>query len=1049
MKKLLSVTLALSMLLGLCMMPVQADKPFDTYPYVFEDFEKSLSDGSIYGGNATTLTQVNGGVNGSAGAGYVEISAESNSDLSANTSVMPKVGNLLNFSAWVKLDTEIKTDAMSFILYGMVTVHRTSDDESLPETKDVAAWKQISVNPAGLKAGEWVYVSTQEIWDGQMTCFPTVGYNGVESGNPTGKTSEIQNISHISIRMGQNGGTKDLVNPSDSTLRYYIDDISYNVISPGAGEKDDGNIITNGEFNNNTSGWSFDGPAEIVKDAADPAPDGSEGYVKITPKDSSVFGNVSQSMRLQTNHLYKVSFYAKIIRTAKETTTGGVWFLIFGNNRIPDTNGYNTNYPGYTMKDILTVGEWKKVEFYYLHEYKTFVDQPLNVGIRIFAGDDQHNRSDSDFAADSFKIMDMGALSNGDFELGEGSVRRNNTASVDQTSYQVLGWNGQNAAIEHSSDVRPESDGAHSMKVTATSNGGTAFQGLGLETDASYRLSFWAKGNGLGAEKPLTLVLSREVPAPGGDSESYDVPDYQYIVGSDAVYDDADYTDEIKNNQEWNISDEWQYYECYYDNTFPLKEGLSAPAENVVPRLPFLSFDVDGNGAGTSFFIDDMKLERVDKTMPVLSNVAVYGEAVPGNSVTVSYDYSGPAEKDSVLVKALCEYENGIYTSVGSFSADESFKIPESAVGKKLVFELTPIDVQNTVGKPVTVEANEPSGDWGALYFDRLTQTARAYSSYDTKASVVFAAYENGRLSGVETQELNLTASVKAEAEMKTLDISDADTVKIMLWNALDSLKPISKPVIVDNTVPLPTTVHLLGDSLCVNYGTGSYPQQGWGYYIGNYLNKAGTVINHAQGGRTAETFYYDKWPGIKRQIEKGDYVFISFGLNDFSRDPVHDVNSSREEVYKKYLNLLCTEAKEAGANVIFTTITHQIHENNELGALGNIEKWSGYIKEAAEQNNAVCLDISTALRKIFFFDEALGQETKEKGKESYQKYYLSPDAMERFTEHPISDSMKDTAANYKDWTHVNEDGANLIAKVIAEELAKSISPLAQYVVLP
>lgn len=67
------------------------------------------------------------------------------------------------------------------------------------------------------------------------------------------------------------------------------------------------------------------------------------------------------------------------------------------------------------------------------------------------------------------------------------------------------------------------------------------------------------------------------------------------------MYDDADYTDEIKNNQEWKISDEWQYYECYYDNTFPLKEGLSAPAENVVPRLPFLSFDVDGNGTETSF----------------------------------------------------------------------------------------------------------------------------------------------------------------------------------------------------------------------------------------------------------------------------------------------------------------------------------------------------------------------------------------------------------------------------------------------------------------
>ncbi len=1049
MKKVFSVVLALFVLLSLCVaVPVSAQeaKVF-SYPYVFEDFETGIREGGLSGGNATTVTLVKDGLNGSAGAAFVEVTGATNSDVSTIVTAMPKVGNLLNFSAWIKLDTELKSDTLRFIVYGRVQVRRTSSDTSLPETKEVDGWKEIKASPAGLKAGQWVLVTAQEAWDGFLTCFPGVGYNGIESGNPTAKISEITTMTKLAIRMGDTGGTNDLVNSEDKSVRYTIDDLSYNVISPELASEDDGNIVQNGEFDVNASGWSFDGSTSIVKDINDPAPDGSDGYVKINRKAGGVFGNVTQSMRLQTNHLYKVSFYAKITETALNTTTGGVWFLIFANNRTPDSNGFNTNYPGYVMKNSLTVGEWKKFEFYYLHEYKTFVDEPYNIGIRIFAGNDQNVRSESGFAADSFKIVDLGGVSNGDFELGEGMVRRNNSASVEQTSYSVLGWNGQNATIAQSEDVRPESTGDYSMKITANSDGGIAWQGLGLDNGASYKLSFWAKGEELAEEKPLALVLNRSVTSSGGDKESYDVPDYQYITGKNEIFENEEYTEEAKAAQEWKISGEWRYYECEYDNVFPLKEGASEPASNIVPRLPFLSFNVDGNTAGTSFLIDDMKLERMDKTMPVLTNAMVNGEIVPGKSVTVTYDYSGPVEKDFVLVKALAAYEDGKLTSFGSFSADEAFTIPEAVIGKELIFEVTPVDKNGTVGKPVTVNANQPAGSWGALYFDRTTQTARAYASSDRQADVVFAAYKDGQLTGVETKRVLLAAGVKTEAAIEQLSTAGADTVKVMLWDAMDTLKPLCKPVISDYSVPLPAKVFLLGDSICAEYALTSYPQQGWGHYLQNYLHENAIVLNNAQGGRTAETFYYDKWSGIKRQLEKGDYVFISFGLNDFSRDPVHDVGTSREDVYKKYLNLLCTDAKEAGANVIFTTITHQIHQNNELGALGNIEKWSGYIKEVAAQNNAVCLDINSALRKIFFYDEALGQETKEKGKESYQKYYLSPQAMERFKEHPISDSMKDTAANYKDWTHVNEDGADLIASVIAEELLKSQSSLARYVI--
>ena len=71
--------------------------------------------------------------------------------------------------------------------------------------------------------------------------------------------------------------------------------------------------------------------------------------------------------------------------------------------------------------------------------------------------------------------------------------------------------------------------------------------------------------------------------------------------------------------------------------------------------------------------------------------------------------------------------------------------------------------------------------------------------------------------------------------------------------------------------------------------------------------------------------------------------------------------------------------------------------------------------------------------------------ETEEKGDESYAQYFLSPETMERFKEYPISDEMLNRAATYGDWTHVNEDGAYLIAETVAQLLRESDSPLKKY----
>ena len=130
---------------------------------------------------------------------------------------------------------------------------------------------------------------------------------------------------------------------------------------------------------------------------------------------------------------------------------------------------------------------------------------------------------------------------------------------------------------------------------------------------------------------------------------------------------------------------------------------------------------------------------------------------------------------------------------------------------------------------------------------------------------------------------------------------------------------------------------------------------------------------------------------------------------------------------------------------VIFNTLTPTIPQNDAIPRQDAWKTWCDYVEEVAEGQGCVCLDVNTPLRKLYFYDEELGKETEEKGDESYSAYFLSPAAMEKFTEYPISDTMLERAATYGDWTHVNEDGAYLIAETVAALLAESDSPLKEY----
>lgn len=787
MKKFILASVAFAMLFAsLGIVFVQA-KPYDTYPYVYEDFENGL--GSVTkNGNVKSLTHVSGGAGGSAGAALVEVANKNNGDIESICTFAPQIGGKVKFSVWIKLDnTELKADVMSFIIYGRGNVYKTDETVEGPEVKEVTGWKQIVVGNKGLKKGEWVKVTSETVWDGQLTCFPGTGYNGVANNNTTAKTSDILGLKNFAIRVGSNGGSSDIADENETVLRYYMDDLVYEAIPveisgavPGA------NIVPNGEFDDNTSGWACGGKATIVKDPSDPAPDGSAGYLRIEPntENTPYFAQLDRQMTWQPNHVYKVSYYAKIDSTTETATKGGAWLLQLAGKRVPDTNGQKLEYPGNVLNDIMEVGNgWTKVEYYYLHEYKTFTEQPLTTWLRLYPMGKKDVVSVGVYGLDSFKVIDLGAVSNGDFEIGAADLRRNDAAA----SQSVLGWNANNADVSQSSDIRPGSEGAHSMQVMVNGAGGYTYQGLSLKNDSIYKLSFWAKGSGLETDVPFALVLDRNVPSPGGDSECFVVPDYQYYTGAHEV--SEEYTDAVKQNQQWKLTNEWQYYECYFNNTFPLKEGM-AEQLNVMPRLPFLYFDVDGNKAGTTYLLDDMSIEGIGKE-PVITNAVVEGNIIPGKEVRVSYQYSSSKNYEDMfsMVRVLSQ-EAGNEVTLGTFKADAGFIIPETAIGKNIVFEILPIDEMSQCGNPVRLTAPKPPA-WAKLYIGE-DFSVRAYSSENTSGKIIFAAYKDNELVSVCMEDAQLSPYTKTEistpAEFQT---EGADMVKVMFWNGLDAVKPL------------------------------------------------------------------------------------------------------------------------------------------------------------------------------------------------------------------------------------------------------------------
>ncbi|MBQ2914392.1 MAG: pectate lyase [Clostridia bacterium] len=229
-------------------------------------------------------------------------------------------------------------------------------------------------------------------------------------------------------------------------------------------------------------------------------------------------------------------------------------------------------------------------------------------------------------------------------------------------------------------------------------------------------------------------------------------------------------------------------------------------------------------------------------------------------------------------------------------------------------------------------------------------------------------------------------------------------------------------------------TVYMVGDSTVCNYTNDTslaFPRNGYGMWVGNYLNENATVVNLALSGRSSKSFLQESnYTTLKNSISAGDYLIIGFGHNDEKveddtryTNPTGDVNdqtSFQYYLYTYYVKL----AMDAGAHPILCTPIVRRNTNN------NYTSGDGHIKNGGDYAQAI-VDLGAQYNVPVIH---LRDLTK--------AYYSSLTADQTAKLHATTGKVETNIDN----THLNSYGAAQVAYMFAKALSTSTSGLASYV---
>ena len=219
------------------------------------------------------------------------------------------------------------------------------------------------------------------------------------------------------------------------------------------------------------------------------------------------------------------------------------------------------------------------------------------------------------------------------------------------------------------------------------------------------------------------------------------------------------------------------------------------------------------------------------------------------------------------------------------------------------------------------------------------------------------------------------------------------------------------------------TTVYIAGDSTVQSYRESYAPQQGWGYYLGNYFTDNVNVSNHAIAGRSSKSFYDNgRLQTILDEIQAGDYLLVQFAIKDSASSNAEryaptcgNADNPAESSYEWYITKYIEGTLEKGATPILVTTVIGLKAYSNGKFENSYTNYCNACKDLTKKYNIPCIDLNTLMVNHY---NSIGYDTA-------YKYHLIG-AVEGST----------------DMTHFTETGADAVAGLVADAISKLNIPI-------
>ncbi len=212
--------------------------------------------------------------------------------------------------------------------------------------------------------------------------------------------------------------------------------------------------------------------------------------------------------------------------------------------------------------------------------------------------------------------------------------------------------------------------------------------------------------------------------------------------------------------------------------------------------------------------------------------------------------------------------------------------------------------------------------------------------------------------------------------------------------------------------------IYIAGDSTVTDQPA-EYPYEphstfcGWGQMVGGFLKPGIAVSNHAQSGSTTAEFMSSNWEVVKSRLKPGDVLIVEFGHNDQKITELDAYGG-----YRKNLIYYINEAKARGAYPIINAPINRIIFQPDGTITDLLGEYAAACRDTAAEYGVPFVNMLTLTTEFF---EAAG----------------AIDAWNWFR----------CKGDERDYTHTNDLGGELIAKMFLGEVVKQgIKPIADFV---